>query len=326
MDVHPWAYFTADGKATPGTPEIIAHLRTVLARNPDHIGAEHFAIHAFEESTTPEEALAAAHRLAERHFAPAAEHLTHMPAHTLVRVGEYHAAGEANARAIAAYTVYLAGTPEGHRDYFGHDCAFGIDAFMMAGEAGRARALARTCSQNGARFDATIDLRFRDWTALARDVGAGDFTGGMLVAHEGRLALARSHVRALRASSDPLSAIEAHVLEARIAREAGKSGDEIAELERAVVLQDAQGYAESPTFFFPVRETLGAAFARVHRYADAERVFRDDLARDRENPRALYGLAETLARAGRPDAARAAHERFVRAWGQADSELDLNEL
>jgi len=326
MDVHPWAYFNTDGTPTPGTLGLIARLRTVLARTPDHLGANHFAIHAFEESAHPEDGRAAADRLAGGHFAPAAEHLTHMPAHAYMRVGAYHEAGEANARAVRAYLQYLAGDPAGHADYFGHDCVFGVDAFMMSGEAARARALAEACKKDGARLATVVDLRFHDWSALARDDAASDFAGGMLLAHEGRLALATEHLRTLRASGDSLSALEAGVLEARIARAGGESSTEIAALERAVKIQDGFGYAEPPTFWYPVRESLGGAFARAGRYAEAERVFRTELDRDRDNPRALFGLAQTLTRAGKTDDAREPHARFERAWRQADAELDLNTL
>ncbi len=326
MDVHPWSYFTPDGKATPGTVDLIAQLRAVLDRNPDHIGAEHFAIHAYEESSQPQDALDAARRLSGRHFEPAAEHLTHMPAHTFMRVGAYHDAGEANARAVASYLAYYAGKPAGHNDYFGHDCAFGVDAFLMSGESGRARGLASQCKRSGARFAATIDVRFRDWRALASDAGSSEFANGMLLARDKHPTLAQTHLHALQASSDSVPSIEAALLEARIARESGNGDLEIASLERAVKLQDGFGYAEPPTFFYPVRETLGSAFARAHRFDDAERVFRDDLTRNAENPRSLFGLAETLTRAGHVDEARTIHTRFERAWRQADAELDLNEL
>jgi len=75
-----------------------------------------------------------------------------------------------------------------------------------------------------------------------------------------------------------------------------------------------------------VRETLGAAFLRAGRLADAERVFRIALERDREDPRALFGLAETLGRANRTSDAASVRERFERAWQQAGSELALKDL
>jgi len=311
MDVHPWSYFTADGKPTPGTLDLIAQIRAVLERTPDHIGAEHFAIHAFEESTHPEEALDAARRLAARHFETGAEHLTHMPAHTFMRVGLYHEAGEANARAVASFSDPQ--NPPRHNDYFGHDCQFGVDAFLMSGEANRARTLAAACKSSTANYASQIDFRFADWPALARDAGSSDFASGMVAAHAKRVTLAQQHLHALRTTTDDVTSIKAALLEARIARASGNATTEIAALERAVTSQDALGYAEPPTFFYPVRESLGAALVRAGKFGEAERVFRDDLTRDRENPRALFGLSEALARAGRNADARAARERFDRA-------------
>ncbi|MBD5657711.1 MAG: hypothetical protein IAI50_21425, partial [Candidatus Eremiobacteraeota bacterium] len=151
MDVHSWSYFTADGQATPGTNDTIARLETVLARDPAHLGANHFLIHVFEESAHPEAALAAAKRLAALSFEPAAEHLAHMPAHTFMRVGDYHDAGEANARAVALYERFLAADPAGHTEYLSHDCRFGVDACMMSGEYARAREIAATCARSNPR-------------------------------------------------------------------------------------------------------------------------------------------------------------------------------
>ena len=326
MDVHPWSYFTADGRATPGTLEIIGRLHDVLARTPGHIGANHYLIHAFEESPHPEEALPAATRLAALAFEPAAEHLAHMPAHAFMRAGAYGAAGDANARAVALYKTYLAGDPAGHGDYFGHDCVFGVDAYMMAGAYAAARGIALECARNGGNMMPIVDFRFRRWASLANGANASDFLGGMLLAHDGRFALAQEHLRALRNSGDAVGTIQTALLEAALARGAGKSDAEIAALQHAVTVQDGFDYAEPPTFWYPVRETLGGAYFRAQRYADAERTFRDDLARNRENPRSLFGLAETLAREDRGDDERAVRERFARAWRQGDGELDVRNL
>jgi tetratricopeptide (TPR) repeat protein len=326
MDVHAWSYFTPDGKPTPGTEATIARLATVLARDPAHIGANHLLIHIFEESPHPENALAAAKRLSLLSFEPAAEHLAHMPAHTFMRVGDYHAAGDSNARAIALYLTFLAGTPAGHTDYFGHDCRFGVDAFMMSGEYERARTLATTCARGSAGMVATVDLRFRKWDALDRDRELGDFTGGMLLVHNGRLSLAAQRAQATRKSADDSAPIAEDVLDAALARARGRSDSEIAALKDAVRIQDGFGYSEPPAFWYPVRESLGAAYFRAGRYGDAERAFRADLARNAENPRSLFGLSETLAREGRAVDASATRERFDRAWAFADTVLDMQDL
>jgi tetratricopeptide (TPR) repeat protein len=326
MDVHPWSYYRDDGSATDGTPGAIARLQDVLARDPAHIGANHLLIHATEESPHPEDALPAARRLAALNFEPAAEHLIHMPAHTFMRVGAYHEAGEANARAIDAYDIYLAGDPAGHTDYFGHDCSFGVDAFMMSGEYGRARPLAGLCRHGDNGLQAIVDWRFRKWDALAADKPASDFLRGMALAQAGHTQLARERLAVLRKGSDTTAKIESDLVTAAIARASGDAAGEISALELAVAAQDTFGYSEPPTFFFPVRESLGGALLRNGRPADAERVFRADLERNRENPRALFGLEEALAREARTDEARTVHERFLRAWAHADTPLTIQEL
>jgi len=63
MDLHPWGLWTLDGKPTDGTVEIVATLEGVMAKYPDHLGANHYYIHAVEASPNPERALPSAQRL-----------------------------------------------------------------------------------------------------------------------------------------------------------------------------------------------------------------------------------------------------------------------
>src|SRR5215210_2439337 len=58
-----WRWFSADGKPAEDTEEAIAVLESVLKRNPQHAGANHYYIHAVESSLTPERALPSAARL-----------------------------------------------------------------------------------------------------------------------------------------------------------------------------------------------------------------------------------------------------------------------
>jgi len=105
MDLHPWQLWSADGKPTEGTPEIVATLQSVLQRDPSHVGANHFLIHALEASPHPEQARAAADRLAK--LAPEAGHLVHMPGHIYMRVGDYQGAAEANVEAAKVDRQYI---------------------------------------------------------------------------------------------------------------------------------------------------------------------------------------------------------------------------
>ena len=85
MDLNPWKLWTLDGKPADNTEEIVRVLESVLERDPNHVGANHFYIHAMEASTHPERALPSARRLET--LVPQAGHLVHMPAHIFHRVG-----------------------------------------------------------------------------------------------------------------------------------------------------------------------------------------------------------------------------------------------
>jgi len=105
MDITPWDYWTPDGEPTRFTSEIVATLESVLDREPYHVGACHYYIHAVEASKTPERAESAADRLGD--LAPGQGHLVHMPSHIYMRVGRYHDASIANEKAAAADESYI---------------------------------------------------------------------------------------------------------------------------------------------------------------------------------------------------------------------------
>jgi tetratricopeptide (TPR) repeat protein len=105
MNLHPWGLWRKDGTPEEGTEEIVALLESVVKRDPNHMGAVHYYIHAVEASKSPERALAGANRLAA--MAPAAGHLVHMPGHVYIRTGDYSAAVKTNQEAAAADQAYL---------------------------------------------------------------------------------------------------------------------------------------------------------------------------------------------------------------------------
>ena len=135
MDLHPWKLWGLDGRPTEGTEEILAVLESVLGRDPNHIGANHYFIHATEASPHPEWALASARRLES--LAPAAGHLVHMPAHTYMRVGDYAAAAHSNAAAAEADRAYLreSATTGSMYDmmYYCHNLHFLAASYSMEG-------------------------------------------------------------------------------------------------------------------------------------------------------------------------------------------------
>ncbi|MGA7907523.1 MAG: hypothetical protein WCA16_08975, partial [Candidatus Sulfotelmatobacter sp.] len=110
MNLHPWGLWHPDGTPEVGTEEIVSTLESVLKRDPNHLGAVHYYIHAVEASPTPERALAGANRLAA--LAPAAGHIVHMPAHIYIRTGDYEAAVTTNEKAAEVDRAYLKASGE----------------------------------------------------------------------------------------------------------------------------------------------------------------------------------------------------------------------
>ncbi len=105
MNLHPWGLWHVDGTPEDGTEEVVATLESVVKRDPEHMGAVHYYIHAVEASRSPERALAPAHKLAA--MAPAAGHLVHMPAHVYIRTGDYESGVRTNQLAAAADRAYI---------------------------------------------------------------------------------------------------------------------------------------------------------------------------------------------------------------------------
>src|SRR5271167_1246412 len=105
MNLHPWGLWRVDGTPEAGTEEIVSTLESVMKRDPNHLGAIHYYIHAVEASNNPERALAGANKLAA--LAPGAGHIVHMPAHVYIRTGDYAAAVKTNQEAAVADRAYI---------------------------------------------------------------------------------------------------------------------------------------------------------------------------------------------------------------------------
>jgi tetratricopeptide (TPR) repeat protein len=105
MDLHPWNFWTKQGKAQPWTSEIVSTLEHALKIDANNPLANHLYIHAMEASTTAEKALPSARRLPS--LVPNSGHLVHMPAHIYIRIGHYRDAILANQQAVKIDQAYL---------------------------------------------------------------------------------------------------------------------------------------------------------------------------------------------------------------------------
>jgi len=342
MDLRPWKLWTKDGKPEEGTEEIVGVLESVLRRDPNHLGANHFYIHAVEASASPDRAIDAAHRLPG--LAPAAGHLVHMPAHVYIRTGDYAAAIKANQEATAVDEKYIACCkPSGIYPtmYYNHNRHFLAVAACMANDSRTAIAAADAlgaAAREGmkempmvepfAAVPMLVRVRFARWddfasmqapeATLATTATAYHFGRGMAAVAKGDTARANSELTAVREgrkgiekvefglnSSSNVMLIGECMLAGRIKATSGDMAGAISEYRKAVEAQDALSYDEPSAFPWPARETLGAALLKSGDAAGAEVVFRDDLKHNPNNPRSLLGLAESLKARNSTEAASA---------------------
>jgi Flp pilus assembly protein TadD len=100
----------------------------------------------------------------------------------------------------------------------------------------------------------------------------------------------------------------------RLADARGDLAGAVKAYREAVAVQDALPYMEPPHWYYPVRQSLGAALLRAGRVDEAEQVFRESLARTPSNGWALRGLIEVYRQRGDTAALAATRKRFETTW------------
>lgn len=367
MNLHPWGLWHQDGTPEAGTEEIVATLESVLKRDPNHLGAVHYYIHAVEASNNPERALAGANRLAA--LAPGAGHIVHMPAHIYIRTGDYDAAVKTNQRAAEVDRAYLKATGEQGiypMMYYSHNLHFIAMCGAMNGLYAEARKNADLLAANVGphvkempplegfmTIPMAVEVRFHHWNEILK-MPAPDaeektatvfwhFGRGLAFAGTGKLAEAEAEYKIvsdveeatppdlifqmpINNKAKDIMKIAKDVVGAKIALAKKDSGGAVAMLREAVAIQDTLKYGEPPDWFFPVRESLGAALLLNADATGAEKVFREDLDRNPRNPRSLWGLQQALLQQKRDYDAGFVQKQFKASWKGGTTALKLDDL
>jgi tetratricopeptide (TPR) repeat protein len=366
MALNPWKLWTLDGKAADNTDEIVTVLEGVLKRDPNHIGANHFYIHAVEASPQPERALMSARRLDT--LVPQAGHLVHMPSHIYVRTGYYADAVKSNEEAAKVDRLYAqkAAQQGSMYDlmYHSHNEHFLASAASMTGRYAEAKAVADAMAARLMphakmmpmldTFIMTplwVDARFNKWDAiLARAEPDKElvathafwrYTRTIAFATRGQneKASVEREEFAKEAAGFPASVnigdfnkgsviltLAGDVLDARIAAAKGDKEASVAHWREAIAVQDTLNYDEPPDWYYPVRESLGAALLNAGNPTEGEKVFREDLSRNPRNPRSLFGLTQALKAQNRDADAAWTESQFESAWKSADSPLSISDF
>jgi tetratricopeptide (TPR) repeat protein len=346
--------------------EIVSALERAMAKNPEHPGAIHLYIHAVEASDRPERAEPGADRLAALipgagHVVHMPSHIYYR----VGRYADALAANKAAVGVDEAYIAAVHPSGPYPLAYYPHNLHFLMAAAQAAGDSKTAleaaSKLERVVTAETALAVPMVqpDMAAPYWAqalfgtpeavlALGVPDNAPTYTKAMrhyargaVLAFMGRTeetAKEIDAIQALEGQQDLAKAVSAgipgpevlniarEVLTGRIAQAKGDSAGAIAAFQRAAVLQEGLAYMEPPYWYYPVRQSLGAALLRAGRLDEAEEAFRAALVRAPNNGWALFGLMETAKARGDAAAAQDAEARLGKTWVGDRSLLMLNRL
>lgn len=351
----------ASGQPVGRIGEMAQRLEAALATHPDHVGLNHYLIHAVDALPVAARAEQAADRLGG--LAPASPHLLHMPAHTYVQLGRYADASRVNAQALAADDALDAELAKqqfpGSKDWRGHNGQFLWYAALMEGRGDFALQAAR---DSAARADKKDDefgefvrsrplltlLRLERWDDLLKEPAAhgdkglaaalAEYAHGVAHARTGQPARAAE----LLAQLDPRAATiaAAHAgddhfdkmmrgivqvaqqrLRAELASSQGRHDEALAQQALSLASGKDLDDTEPPMLAAGSRLALGDLQLRAGQWAAAEQSFRADLAEHPGSGWALRGIASALRGQGRKAEAEALQARLQRDWRSADARL-----
>jgi tetratricopeptide (TPR) repeat protein len=342
--------------------EAAAALEGVLAANPDHPGAIHMYIHLTEASAAPEKAEPYADRLAALmpaagHIVHMPAHTYYRTGRYLdslkTNVAAVHADEAYFAQAEAA-GIYPYG-------YYPHNIHFVLVSAQMAGDAehmlwAAERLQGKIPDEIAAEVGWIQAILPAPYFAHAQFsppevvLGLEDpgdefpfvkamwhYARGVAHAENGDLEAARAEaarVAEINRSADfemllawyvpapDVLRIARHVLEGRIAQAEGELERAIGEFEVAVQIQDSLPYMEPEYWYYPVRQSLGAAQLMAGRAEEAAATFREALLEAPNNGWALHGLMQAYEAQGDQVARGETEKLFERAWaGSAPPDL-----
>jgi len=332
----------------------ITFVEKVLERNPNHAGAIHLYIHLVEASDTPERAEHYAEKLAAQmpaagHIVHMGSHIFYRIgryADSLKTNVKAIAADEAYFDAAGRAGIYGYG-------YYPHNVHFVVTSALMAGDGATALQMADKLASlvpiemalevpwmqpiiaaplfAKAQF-AHPQVIFAEPKPDARMpyvVAMWHYARGVAFAAAGDFATARAEreaIDAIGASADfsglteggvpapKVLELAAHLIAGRIAQ-AESAPERAAEaFRRAATIQDQLPYTEPPYWYYPVRQSLGAALLAAGDADGAVKAFRQSLFDAPNNGYALYGLVEAERARGNTAAAAAAERAYGAAW------------
>ena len=269
----------------------------VFDRNPDHPGAAHYLIHAFDDPIHAPLGLPAARRYAS--IAPGAAHAQHMTSHIFVAMGMWDDVIAANVRAVDTQNADSAARNR-PPVVCGHYPSWLQYGYLMKGQTAKAAEImdkchARVLASPAGQAGSFVSMRARqiidteDWAGATTkwtwsppaDLSDSaqsitwtySFTNAFAALRRGDAAPARS-LLAGAIPSDGTSKIHAQELRGLVALQSGDAERGLAELRAAAAAEDAAPFEFGPPAVLkPAFELLAEELARLGRTAEARAAY-----------------------------------------------------
>ena len=323
-------------------------LERVFAAQPNHPGAAHYLIHAYDYPELAPRALDPARRYGR--IAPAIPHALHMPSHTFIAVGMWQDSIQSNLAAAESAKKLGWAQEEAHSlDYL-------VYAYLQGAQAGathgilerlatvkadeKARTLPLDYAQAAA--PARFALEQRRWAdAAALTPAPGRFPATRALTYYAR-ALGAAHVGAVdevSAAVQELTAVRDALLESKqeywakqveVQRETAQAwlewaqgnSDEAVKLMRAAVDLEDTTYKHpiTPGQLLPARELLGDLLLEVNQPAQALVAYEASLKLTPNRFNGIYGSAQAAELSGDRTKAAAYYKQLLAACEKADTE------
>ena len=325
----------------------------VFDANPQHPGAAHYLIHAYDDPVHAPLGLRPARVYAD--IAPAATHALHMPSHIFFALGQWARGADSNVDSYQAAKDKSVAAGEGLSGGGFHALHWLHYARLQQGRYEDARSVLRTTQTHAA--DPAVGTGYADYMrwylpvayvvetqrwgqyatlAEAMDVEADSLDArgavtlhaghGLATAQQGDLSTARSALdKAQSALGDDASdalRIQVLELEGLIALKAGNAEQALSHLSEATTLETERPLNFGPPFpAKPAPELYGEALLSLDRPAEALAQFNTTLERYPDRALSLWGKARAAAQANKPEVAEAARATLTAQWDEADASV-----
>jgi len=304
-----------------------AILEPLFAAHPDHPGAAHYLIHAYDNPVLAPEGVAAARAYSK--IAPALPHALHMPSHIFTRLGLWEDSVSSNIAAAAAAGKH------GDRGEEFHALDYLVYAYLQLGKNDEAEKIRENLPPLGnvepsslfkinyarAAIRARCALEQQHWREaenLARDPGVEPqvaaisyWAAALGAAHTGNLQAARQHTEQVRRLSGELREKGEAYWAEQVAIQGEEAGGWLAFTEHRTydalrLLRMAADHEEAaekhpvtPGAVRPARELLGDLLMEMHQPKEALVAYRQALAIAPGRRNALKGAAEAQQMTGK---------------------------